>query len=178
MPQSRQKRDNDYYLKRLRDEFPTIFADYQAGKFKNAASAFAAVGLRKPKSGLDHLRSAWKKASPSERRDFKLEIGCVGPGGSSSSQTAGAKAPPSLPPSGTQVAGPGPIQAGGYLSTDTIDRLRAVMSRRSMKIGDVMAEMGFKKLNTSVALAMSRGAQIRNPAVLAALEAWLAKNPP
>lgn len=177
MPQSRQKRDNDYYLQRLRDDFPAIYADYLAGKFKNAAAAFVAAGLRKPKSGLDHLRSAWKKASRSERRDFKLEIGCIGPGGSSRSQTSGAKAPPSSPPSGTQVAGPKPLQAGGYLSVDSIDHLRVVMSRRNMKIGDVMAEMGFKKLNTSVALAMGRGAQIRDPAVLAALETWLARNP-
>ena len=46
-----------------------------------------------------------------------------------------------------------------------------------MKVGDVMAEMGFKKLNPSLGLAVNQGAQIRDPAVLAALEDWLTKNP-
>lgn len=51
------------------------------------------------------------------------------------------------------------------------------MARRSMKIGDVMAEMGFKKLNPSVGLAMNQGSQIRDLAVLTALETWLSRNP-
>ncbi len=177
MTQNRPKRDNDYYLQRLRDEFPAIYADYQVGKFKNAASAFVAAGLRKPKSGLDLLRSAWKKASPSERSDFKLEIGCSGPGVANSSPTASTSAVKPAPASSSLGVSLRPVHVGGFLTTDAVDHIKVVMSRRSMKIGEVMAEMGFKKLNPSVALAMSRGAQIRDPAVLAALETWLSRNP-
>lgn len=45
-----QKRDNDYYLDRLRSDHPAIYADLRTGKFKNPSEAFLAAGLRKRKS--------------------------------------------------------------------------------------------------------------------------------
>ena len=173
MSKSRQKRDNHYYLQRLRDEFPAIYADYQSGKFKNPAEAFIAAGLRKPKSSLDHLRSAWMKASPSERRTFKLEIGCVGPASVTTAPVINTNPGASAPASVGPVAATSLIHANVHLTIDTVAQIQAVMSRRGIKIGDVMAEMGFKKLNPTLGLAMNQGYQIRDPAVLAALEDWL-----
>ena len=112
------KRDNDYYLQRLLDEFPAICADLKPGKFKNTAAALIAAGLRKPRSILDHLRSAWQKASPSERGAFKQEIGCVGPASATMapviSNNLGASASASVGP----VAATSLIHADGRLSTD------------------------------------------------------------
>lgn len=177
MPQSRPKRDNDYYLQRLRDDFPAIYADYLAGKFKNAAAAIVAAGLRRPKSGLDHLHAAWKKASAPERNTFKVQIGCAGSGTTTGVQTNSSSPPAPSSPARASAAGATRIHTDGYLSKGAIAHIATVMARRSMKIGDVMAEMGFKKLNPSVGLAMNQGSQIRDLAVLTALETWLNGNP-
>jgi hypothetical protein len=176
MPKSRQKRDNRYYLERLRDEFPAIYADYQAGKFKNAAAAFVGAGLRKTKSDLDDLRSAWKKASPSDRSTFKVEIGCFGSVSTASGPVVKNRSTARPSASIGSAAATNPIHADGYLSKNTIAQIEAVLARRRIKVGEMMAEMGFKKLNPAVGLALNRGAQIRDPAVLAALENWLSKN--
>lgn len=177
MPKSRQKRDNHYYLQRLRDEFPAIYADYHSFMFKNATAALIAAGLRKPKTGLDNLQSAWKKASLSEQRTFKLEIGCIGPASATTAPVTNSSACASASASIGPAGATNQIHTHGRLSTDTIAHIQAVMSRRRIKVGDVMAEMGFKKLNPSLGLAMNQGAQIRDLAVLAALETWLIKNP-
>jgi hypothetical protein len=176
MRQSRQKRDNHYYLERLRDECPAIYADYQAGKFKNAAAAFVAAGLRKTKSDLDDLRSAWKKASQSDRSTFKVEIGCIGSVSATSGpvvkNSSGARASASI----GLAAATNPVHTHGYLAKDTVAQIEAVIARRRIKVSEMMAEMGFKKLNPALGLALNRGSQIRDPAVLAALENWLTRN--
>jgi len=49
------------------------------------------------------------------------------------------------------------------------------MSKRHLKMGDVMAEMGFPRLNASLGMALTRGTQLQ-PSVIEALEKWLAAN--
>lgn len=83
-----QKRDNQYYLERLKNEHPSIYADYQMKKFKNAAEAFVAAGLRKPKTPLDALHAAWNKATTAEKDAFRVMIGCVSAARSLSSAVA------------------------------------------------------------------------------------------
>ncbi|TJV20514.1 MAG: hypothetical protein E5Y04_32070 [Mesorhizobium sp.] len=65
-----QKRDRDYFERRLRDEFPTISAGLKAGKYKTINEAAKVAGLVNPACPLNTLKSAWTKASPTERREF------------------------------------------------------------------------------------------------------------
>jgi len=51
------KRDNAYYLERLRRDHPGVYRDYQAGKYRNLSAALVAAGLRKDRNGLEGLKS-------------------------------------------------------------------------------------------------------------------------
>src|SRR6056297_1676292 len=75
----KQKRDNQYYRERLRTEHPDIYADYQAGHFKNLSEALVKAGIRRKRTELDALKAAWNKASTAERGAFKAFIGCTVP---------------------------------------------------------------------------------------------------
>jgi len=163
-----QKRDNQYYLDRLRNEHPAVFADFQAGKFKSAAEALVAAGLRKPRSQLDVLSSAWSKASPTERDTFKAQIGCSAP------------APASVVPAvvSAVIAPPGqarPAKGKGQLTPALAADVTAIMARRGLKNGDVMREIGFKHLDASLGRALGRGDQVQNR-MINALEDWVGKN--
>ena len=163
-----QKRDNQYYLDRLRIEHPAVFADYQAGKFKSAAEALVAAGMRKPRSQLDVLSSAWSKASPTERDAFKALIGCV------------TLAPVSLAPAvvSAGIAPPGqarPAKGKDHLTPTLAADVTAIMDRRGLKIGDVMREIGFSHLDASLGRAIARGDQVQNR-LISALEIWVQKN--
>ena len=50
------------------------------------------------------------------------------------------------------------------------------MTRRGMKLGDVMRELGFATINLSLGLALNRGSRNGDPAVLVALGDWLKRN--
>ena len=79
MNKAKQKRNNEYYLERLRSEHPAVYSDFKSGRFKNLSEALIEAGIRKKRTGLDTLKSAWKKASTAERDAFKAFIGCVTP---------------------------------------------------------------------------------------------------
>jgi hypothetical protein len=79
MTKPSQKRDNNYFLARLRDEHPAVYADLMAGKFKNETEALIIAGLRKQRSAMELLKSAWAKATTSECDVFKAFIGCGTP---------------------------------------------------------------------------------------------------
>lgn len=162
---SKQKRDNEYYLKRLKNEHPSIYADYQAGKFKNVSQALVAAGLRTPKSGLKALESAWKNATPAERDAFKVMIGCT------AGQAPPAKASPGGAVTSSATAAPAVRGRQGLppaLATD----VRAIMARRGLKIGDVMREMGRNPLDTSLGMALSRDTSLSDD-LLDDLRAWV-----
>lgn len=61
-------------LARLARDNPDILAAYERGEYKSARSAGIAAGIIKPPSGLDVLRSAWRKATADERAIFRDEI--------------------------------------------------------------------------------------------------------
>lgn len=163
-----QKRDNQYYLDRLRNEYPAVFADFQAGKFKSAAEALVAAGLRKPRSQLDVLSSAWSKASPTERDAFKVLIGCVAPAPVSvvPAVVSAVIAPPTLAR---------PARGKSYLTPTLAAEVKAIMDRRRLKVGEVMREIGFSHLDASLGRAIARGDQIQNR-MISALEIWVKKN--
>jgi hypothetical protein len=174
MPRRKPKRDNDYYLDRLRVEYPAIFADLQAGKFKNASEAFVAAGLRKQQSGLTTLQAAWNKATATERDAFKALIGCVAHAGSSSGTLSPAKN--IAAPHATAQAIVTPIHVDGHLKPSVVANINAIKARRGIKTGVIMRELGFEALNPSLGLALSRDWRIKDPAILDAIASWLVKN--
>jgi len=54
-------------------------------------------------------------------------------------------------------------------------RIVEIVAKRHLKIGDMMVEMGFPKLNASLGRAFHRGDRLQ-PNVIAALQKWLAAN--
>lgn len=162
MTKKPQKRDNEYYLERLRVDHPAIYADYRAKKFKNAAEAFVAAGLRKERSALDLLRTAWSRASAAEQDAFKALIGCVSP--ISTSATA-------ITPSRSGVVINGMRQLPPALASD----VRSIIARREMKVGDVMRELGLNRLNASLGMALGRGTQVQD-SLITALTDWVDRN--
>jgi hypothetical protein len=165
MPPTPQKRDNQYYLDRLRNEHPSVYTDLQAGRFKNATEALVVAGLRKRRTALDLLTLEWGKASSAEKDAFKRHIGCLAP---SAQPLTTAKIQP--------VAAV-PISSRGKRRLPPALKavVREVMDRRNLKVGQVMSEIGFASLDASLGGALSRDTQIQDKMVRA-LELWVAAN--
>lgn len=163
MALKKQKRDNSYYLNRLQAEHPSVWTDYQAGKFKNASEAFRAAGMKKSKTALEALRSAWAQASGSERSVFKAEIGCV-------SLPPPPMSVASVPPLSTSV----PVPSGSKvpLPPALATEIESVMARRGLKIGAIMRELGRPTSDTSLGMALHRGTLIQRDLIID-LEAWV-----
>lgn len=152
-----QKRNNTYYLDRLKRDHPKIHADYLAGKFPSALQAFEAAGLKGRRTRLQELKNAWQKSTAGEQRDFLTWLGI------------GAPAP------STPVPGP-PLAIDGRLETWAMKRINHIIAARRIKIGAVMSELGFKAGNPSLGLALNQGFVIRDRTMLDALEKWLTAN--
>jgi hypothetical protein len=69
MPE-KQKRDNAYYEERMKNDFPAIYADLQAGKHRTIAEAAIAAGLKKSRTRLHEPKNAFGKASKAEQSAF------------------------------------------------------------------------------------------------------------
>lgn len=159
----KQKRDNAYFEERLKRDHPVIYADLKAGKYLTVTDAAFAAGLKTARTRLHELKNAWSKASSSERDDF---LQWLAGAGVTFSPTAAA------PTFGTGIAA---IAVGQRLTAPTSDRIGEIMLKRGLKAGDVMAEMGYSKLDASVGMALVRGTKLR-PDVIKALESWLTAN--
>ncbi|WP_076363446.1 hypothetical protein [Phaeovulum vinaykumarii] len=192
----KQKRDNRYFLERLRLEHPHIHADYQAGKFRNATEAFRAAGLVKTRSALERLEKAWNEASAAERDAFKMRIGCTAstgaPGAILASGGGGVAGAPTTPPvtrsvslvthpvpgrhpstSSAHVSMPNQPKPGrGQLTDDERTAVREIMDRRGMRVGDVMRELGRKPLDASLGMALHRGTTLTAD-LLDLLRSWI-----
>lgn len=156
----KQKRDNAYYEERLKHEFPAIYADLQAGKHRTITEAAIAAGLKKPRTRLHELKNAWLKAGTQERDEFEKWL----------LAQSGIKTP--HPSSGGAKV---PVAIDRRLQPWAKSRIKAIMAIRNLQMGDVMAEMGEKRLNPSLGHALHNGSRLR-PTLLAALEGWLEKN--
>src|ERR1700730_17181594 len=64
------KRDSAYYKERLKRDFPPIFADLRAGKFKSVRQAAAAAKLIHLPTRVDALKREWKRSSTREKNEF------------------------------------------------------------------------------------------------------------
>lgn len=168
MAQTKQKRDNAYYLDRLRVKHPNIYADYQAGLFRNLTEALVKAGIRKKRTSLDALKAGWKKATAAERDAFKAFIGCSTP---SMSSAPVATSIPLKSSSSITSSPPASQRLPSALKTAVLE----IMKRRALKNGDVMREIGQNPLNPSLGMALNRGTHIQN-SLIKELEDWVAKN--
>ena len=156
----KQKRDNAYYEERLRNEFPTIYADLQAGRHKTTTEAAIAAGLKKSRTRLHELKNAFIKADKVEQTAFMRWLAAQGY---------------TIAPSSTAGTAVSAITFDGRLLPAPKKRIEEIIAKRRLKIGDVMAEMGFPKLNASLGLALRQSTRLQ-PDVITALEKWLTAN--
>lgn len=156
----KQKRDSAYYEERLNNEFPLVYADLKAGKHKTVTEAAVAAGLKKSRTRLHELKNAFEKANKAEQSAF---LGWLA--------AQGILVAPSLS-KGTAGSA---IAMDGRLLPATKKRIEEIIAKRNLKIGDVMAEMSFPKLNASLGRALHRGDRLQ-PDVITALQKWLTAN--
>lgn len=155
------KRDKAYYEERLLQDYPAYYADYINGKYRTITEVAVACGLKTKRTRIHELKNAWQKASVSERQEFEnwlhAQYGITTPHPVTTSST--------IPP----------IAIDRRLSPWAKSRIRVIIAKRHMRKGDIMHEMGFKKLNASLGRALDSDNRLQ-PAVLIALEAWLIAN--
>lgn len=151
-------RDNDYYRDFLRRKHPDVFRDLQAGKYKTVAEALKVAGVKKVRTPLQEMLNAWKKATLVEQEAFRLKVCIVGPGLTSAAAATSAR----------------PFAVNGRLEPSSVTLIQDVMAKRRMLIGDIMHELGRKRLNPSLGMAMNRGSRLQQDFV-DDLEVWLAK---
>lgn len=153
-------RNAEYYEERLKRDHPTIHADLKAGKYRTVTDAALAAGLKTKRTRLHEMKNAWEKATNAEKREFLTWLRASG----------------SLGHLALVVSKPlAPIAVNRCLLPLAAARIDEIMSKRHLKIGEVMAEMGFPRLNASLGMALARGTKLQ-PYVITALEKWLAIN--
>jgi hypothetical protein len=168
------KRDNAYFRRRLEAEHPGIWKDLNDGKYSSERAAFIAAGLRSERTRLNELKNAWTKASSAEQRDFLQWLKMKVARHRSPSHAVGAISPP--PPIVSSAAPPPPhavIDSAGRLTPWATKRVSELIAKRGILQSDVLAEMGFKKLNPSLSLALRRGNRIHDVRLASALEKWI-----
>ena len=144
------KRDNDYYLQRMKVDALSVYHDYMAGKFPSVAAARRAAKLITPRTRLHEMKNAWSKATNDERKEFLLWL------------NSHRK---------TRVS----LVRGGRLTPEGAEQVRAIITSRRLKMGEVMRELGFKPLDASLGQALRSNTLLR-PALITALTHWVGKN--
>jgi hypothetical protein len=147
------KRDNDYYLERLRAANQTLYADVKAGRV-TARQALDRAGIKKLPSGLTVLKRAWKKATAREKREFFNWL-------------------KSTMPARKALPRPAIIQPDRKLTAHGKAEIERIMSTRKIKTGTLMRELGYNPLNQSIGNALSKGRRILDPKLVEALEKWI-----
>jgi hypothetical protein len=153
--QMTKKRDSAYYEGRLKRDFPPIFSDLRAGKFKSVRQASAAAGLIHLPTRVDALKREWTRATTREKNEFV-------------SWTKGRKAASAAPAMPI-------IDTAGHLKPAVIRFINDWTRVRRIKPGRIMKEIGFSNFDYTLSHALRLGAPIR-PTVIAPLERWLASN--
>lgn len=154
-------RNNTYFLPRLEVEHPKIYADFRAGKYPSLRQALIAAGLKQEPRKLNALKATWKKASPADRLEFLKWVG----------------APTSAPVAASTPTAAAPLVDGdGRLLPAIADRIRRIMSRRGLKMGAVMRELGLKVDDGSLGGALAKKPTRLRPELISALEKWLGDN--
>lgn len=183
---AKQDRSNTYLMKRLEDEHPAVFADWQAGKYTSKRQALIAAGLRHPQKHINALKNAWAKASPAEQASFLTWIGAptpTSPLATKGSASAGSLPVNSLVATATRLSHTPPphsaiLQPDRHLRPAVKSRIRSIMNTRGMRQCDALREMGYTKVHdTSLAMVLSDyNSRAVRPDLELALVKWLDAN--
>lgn len=149
---AKKDRSNAYFFKRLQQEFPKIYDDYEAGKFSSPRQAFIAAGYVTEPDRLQVLRKAWRWASFSEKAKFLAEIGAVTP----------------------TATLPSIIDAEDRLLPEARTKLIRLGYGTSFRSGHIMKQIGGDPLNASLGGAMHNNSTI-DRALAAKIAVWLNK---
>lgn len=152
------KRDNAYYMQRLK-KWPSLYREVVAGRM-SVTKARQLAGLGGTRTRLSELKNSWSKATPIEQAQFLAWLGISGhPGSTPASIT-------------TPRSAFGPT---GEMLEWARRRIREIMTRRSLSSGDLAVELGLKRLDASVMMAL-RGDVKVNASTAAEVDRWLVKN--
>lgn len=165
-----QKRDNDYFKKKLKSKNRALYDEVVAGRMSvNKARQLAGMGGKR--TWLSQLKHAWKCASPADRKKFLSWAGLTVP--------AAAAAPKPAPSLAVAAATPGSgtaFDGDGHMLDWARRRIPEIMDRRGMSFGLVADELGLNRMNPSVMLAVRRNSRIKEASTAAAIDAWLKTN--
>lgn len=120
-----QKRDLDYYERRLINEHPSFHTDFLSGKYPSLTKACQAAGLMARDTTLKALKRSWKNASSADRKQFTAWLRSI----------TAARSPGALSPLG-------PAVVNGYVEIWAGDRIHVIMDRRRLTRSNVMDELG------------------------------------
>jgi hypothetical protein len=160
-----QRRNNEYYLQRLKKDHPGLYRDVLAGRVTVNKARQLAGNLGATRTRLGELKNAWLKGSPGERAEFLKWAGLIT--SPPAPAPAAPTAAPSLPPA---------FDSNGVMAAWVRRRIPEIMSRRVLTPGGLADELGIKRLDQSVMTAVRLGTRIRSSAVALAVEDWLTKN--
>lgn len=150
------KRDNAYYETLLRRRDPTVYSEFEAGKYPSLRRALIAAGIRQEVGLSENLMRHWKRATPKEQADFLAKIGPVG----------GAAV--GLSSSATSL-----VDSDGYLLPEVADTVKCIIAVRNLKMGPFANELGFRTNDYRISASLKRGQAVPTDVVVA-LENWVA----
>jgi hypothetical protein len=146
----KQIRDNNYYIQRLKKVAPDLHSRVMAGEI-TVTKARQLAGLGGTRGRLSELKNSWRKATPAERRTFLVWVSSLA----------------AMPR--------GAFDPDGLMRPWASKRISQILVRRMMSSGDLSQELGLKRLDASVAMAMQRNVRVKE-STRVAVEKWLEEN--
>lgn len=136
------KRDRAYFERRLQRDHPAIYKDLLDGKYASVREASIAAGLQKPRSPLQVMKIEWGKATNSEKADFlKWARGAI------------RTAPSSTVPIAL-------LDKDRKLLPAAAARIEHIQAGLGLKMGKLMALMGFNSMNAALGNALRTGTRV------------------
>jgi hypothetical protein len=129
------KRDRAYFLRRLRHDYPAIYAKVISGEISSVRAACIKAELIRPPTPLDALKREWKKASPKERGDFLDLVTGKTPSGAATDDLT---------------------DKDGFLTVNVIKQIEETMNTGRKWKGDMSEKLGYKRLDPRLGFAMAR----------------------
>jgi len=155
-----QKRNKDYYTKRLDTEHPELAKDVAEGKL-DLWEALDSTGIKRKPKTLNGLKRAWKNATSSERKEFLRWLNTNHP------QELTLPSKPSAPQS--------LVDDKGYLVPQVKDALVNLLKDDRFTTRDMAEACGLSTHDTSISRALFQGHRLKE-SIIEPLTAWLEKH--
>lgn len=131
--------------------------DLVNGKFRNITDASIAAGLKKARTRLHELKSAWEKASAAERQEFVEWLKTTIPN--------------------NKVSLPRPaFTSDHHLEPWAKERIQKILTSRGITPRSIRDQVGIAAKDTSLESAL-RGSRILRQSVREKIDRWLASQP-